>query len=167
MKLIFKDNFFNAGETDIWNEAGEPCGALDLKSAFGSSVDVYDKERRRVCSGRFPAFSGKWIVTGANGRELGVLRHRFAFFSKKYTYEAAGRGAYDIESPAFSKEYDIRDERGALAARFEKISGWFASGAYALDNGSPDLDSYELVCVIMGMHEIQKRHQSAANSANT
>ncbi len=42
MELYFRDNFFNAGRTDIVNARREPAGKLDLKSAFGSSLDVLD-----------------------------------------------------------------------------------------------------------------------------
>ncbi|WP_173193026.1 hypothetical protein [Paenibacillus alginolyticus] len=49
-----------------------------------------------------------------------MLRSRFAFFTKKFTYETEGRGSYEIISPAFSKEYEISDESGALVARFEQ-----------------------------------------------
>ncbi|MEX2416026.1 MAG: hypothetical protein WD424_07765 [Paenibacillaceae bacterium] len=42
MKTYFKDNFFSAGKTDIWNEQLESLGYLDLRGAFGSALEVYD-----------------------------------------------------------------------------------------------------------------------------
>jgi hypothetical protein len=42
MKLYFKDNFFSSGKTVIWNERQDSLGEVDLRSAFGSSIDVYD-----------------------------------------------------------------------------------------------------------------------------
>jgi uncharacterized protein YxjI len=162
MNLYFRDNFFNAGITEIQNEQKEQVGYLDLKSAFGSAIDVYDQEDRLVCKGGFPFFSGKWVVTDARGENLGVLRARFAFFTKKFTYETEGRGYYEIISPAFSKEYEVSDDSGVVA-RFEQTNGWFSSGAFVLNNQSPHLDPYELCAVVMGMHAIQKSQQSAGN----
>lgn len=62
--------------------------------------------------GRFPFMSSKWQISGASGEQVGVLRSRMAFLSKKYTYETDGRGTYEIVSPAFSKEYEVTDESG-------------------------------------------------------
>jgi len=163
MKLIFRDNFFSRGETEIIDEQSMPAGVLDLKSSFGSSVDIFDKDGRLACSGKFRSFSSKWEVE-AGGRTLGVLRYRFSWTKKKYEYDAFGRGRFEITSPAFSKEYDIHNSMGKRIAAFERVSGWFASGAYALDNITEELDSYELVALIMGVHSIQKRHNSAAST---
>ncbi|ANS75921.1 hypothetical protein AWM70_16110 [Paenibacillus yonginensis] len=165
MTLYFRDNFFNAGETEILNERNEQVGYLDLKSAFGSSVEVYG-EGIQVCSGRFPFFSNRWEIQDIQGQTLGVLRSRFTFFSKKYTYETNGRGEYDILSPAFSREYEVVNDYGVVA-RFAKVSGWFSASAYELCNYSELLNDYELVAVIMGVHEIQKRHNNSSNPAVT
>ncbi|WP_223068213.1 hypothetical protein [Paenibacillus caui] len=164
MNLYFRDNFFSTGVTEILNEQGENVGHLDLKSAFSSAIDVYGQNGQLLCKGHFPFFSGKWEVTGGDGRPLGVLRSRVAFFTKKFTYETQGRGSYEITSPAFSREYEISDESGIVAS-FKQVNGWFSSGAFLLNNQCADLNTYELVTVIMGMHQIQKRHQAAANSA--
>ncbi|RTE11654.1 hypothetical protein [Paenibacillus whitsoniae] len=165
MQLYFRDNMFNAGVTEILDEQQAVVGHLDLKSAFGSSIHVYGSRDELLCSGKFRFFSSKWVITDGNDDELGVLRSRFTFFSKKYTYEKDGRGSFDIESPAFSKEYEVMDESGALVARFEKVSRWFSSGAYLLDTHSDRLDAYELLAVIMGIHEIQKHTNTAAGGA--
>ncbi len=162
MNLYFRDNFFNTGVTEILNGQEENVGHLDMKSAFGSAIDVYGQNGQLLCSGSFPFFSGKWEVTGADGKQLGVVRSRFAFFTKKFTYETESRGSYEIVSPAFSKQYDISDENSTLVARFEQVNGWFSSGAFLLDNQSELLDTYELVAVIMGMHAIQKRQRASA-----
>jgi uncharacterized protein YxjI len=164
MNLYFRDKFFSAGETEILNDKEENVGHLDLKSTFGSAIDVYGQNGQLLCKGSFPFFSGKWEVTDADGGLLGILRSRFTFFTKKFTYETEGRGSYEIISPAFSKEYEIVDESsGALIARFEQVNGWFSSGAFLLSNQSEQLDTYELVAVIMGMYAIQKRQRNAAN----
>lgn len=164
MDLYFRDNFFSAGETEILNEQEEQVGHLDLRSSFGSAIDVYGEHSQLICSGGFPFLSGKWVVSGAGGEQLGVLRSRIAFFSKKFTYEAEDRGSYEIKSPAFSSEYEILDESENQVARFEKVNGFFASGAFQLNNQSDCLDTYELVAVIMGVNAIQKRQRSAASS---
>ncbi len=62
MKTYFKDNFFSAGKTDIWNEQMVSLGYLDLKSAFGSALEVYDAEGQHIHSGKFPLLSNKWDV---------------------------------------------------------------------------------------------------------
>lgn len=165
MKLYFRDNFFNSGETEIEDAGHRSAGKLDLKSAFGSSLDVYREDGAPAASGKFRTLSNKWEVTGAGGEALGVLRSRMTFLAKKYTYETYGRGVFDITSPAFSKEYEVHDVTERRVARFERVSGWFQSGAFCLENLSDKLDSYELIAVIMGVHAIQKRHQSAANSS--
>jgi hypothetical protein len=157
MKLYFRDNFFNSGLTEILTESNEMAGELDLKSAFGSSLHLYGVDGVLKYSGSFPIFSNKWEVFGADGEEVGVLRHRIAFFSKLFEYDAGERGCYEITSPAFSREYEINDEAGTLVASFERVSGWFSADAYCLENHSDLLNSYELVTVVMGMHEIQKR----------
>ncbi|BFT72044.1 hypothetical protein [Paenibacillus sp. P36] len=161
MNLFFRDNFFNAGFTEILDSEEKNMGHLDLKSSFGSAIDVYGINDRLLYKGGFPFLSGKWEVSHPGGSLAGVLRSRFAMFSKKFTYETQGRGSYDITSPAFSKEYEISDSSGVLVAHFEKINGWFSSGAFTLRNQSAELDSYELVAVIMGMHAIQKRQDAS------
>jgi uncharacterized protein YxjI len=162
MKLIFRDRFFSSGITDIYNEHKELVGQIDLKSAFGSSIDVYGPDGKMVCKGSFPFLSSSWEVTDSEGEELGVVKSRFAFLTKTFVYYAVGRGSFEISSPAFSKEYEITNDKGNLAARFEQVNGWFESGAFMLHNQSEVLNSYELVSVIMGIYAIQKQQGAAA-----
>lgn len=163
MNLYFRDKFFSAGETEILNDQEKNVGRLDLKSTFGSAIDVYGENDHLLYRGSFPFFSGKWEVTDADSGLLGILRSKFALFTKKFTYETEGRGSYEIISPAFSKEYEITDEfSGTTVARFDQVNSWFSSGAFLLNNQSDQLDSYELVAVIMGMYAIQKRQRNSA-----
>ncbi|MNB84465.1 hypothetical protein D3C75_313270 [compost metagenome] len=156
MNLYFRDNFFSTGITEILNEQEENIGFLDLKSALNSSVEVSGPQGQQLYAGSFRFFSNKWEVTSPEGGCAGVLRNRFSWSGKKFTYETEGRGIYDIDSPVFSREYEVTDESGAVAS-FTQLNGWFSSGAYLLENSSMKLDSYELVAVIMGVHAIQKR----------
>jgi hypothetical protein len=86
-----------------------------------------------------------------------------SFMSKRYEYDAGPRGVYEITSPTFSKEYRIQGYDGRTVAVFNQTSRWFQSGAFHVDNGSPLLDSYELITVVMGVNAIQNRHQSAGS----
>ncbi|MEW9701437.1 hypothetical protein [Paenibacillus sp. SI8] len=160
MRLYFRDHFFNAGQTDILNESNERVGEVDLRSAFGSALDVFDRNGSHLYGGKFPMLSNKWIVTGPDGEECGQLRYRTSFLSKRFEYDAYRRGVFEITSPAFSREYEICDEQENVTASFEKVSGWFAASAYCLENRTSRLDSYEWIAVILGMHEIQKRQRS-------
>ncbi|TYP72477.1 hypothetical protein [Paenibacillus methanolicus] len=160
MELYFRDNFFNSGSTEILNANQDKIGEVDLRSSFGSSLEVFNVAGGSLYSGEFPFFSGKWTVTGADGAERGRLRGRMSFFSKKFEYEAYGRGVFDIEAGAFSSEYEIRDAQGQLAAAFEKVSGWFSSSAYRLSCETNAVDAFEWVAVILGLNEIQKRQRS-------
>jgi uncharacterized protein YxjI len=161
MKLIFRDNFFSVGTTDIMDEDSKPVGYLDLKSAFGSSLDVYDSKGVLLCGGRFLPLSNKWEITGPDGNELGLLRSRMAFFEKKFEYDAESRGSYEILSPAFSKEYTVLDSMEREIARFDRISGYFSSGAYVLESFTDRLGQAELICMVMGVHSIWKRQQNS------
>lgn len=162
MKLYFRDNFFSAGVTEIVDEVHNPAGELNLKSAFNSAVDVYDPDGKLACKGAFRFFSSRWEVRDAREETLGVLRARMSFFRKKFTYDTEGRGSYEITSPAFSREYGVRDSHGRIVAEFQRVNGWFESGAYCLDNRSDRLGDYELVCVIMGMNNLHKSAMTAA-----
>ncbi|AWB43521.1 hypothetical protein DCC85_04310 [Paenibacillus sp. CAA11] len=165
-ELYFKDNFFNSGMTEVMDPTGQVVGALDLKSAFGSSIDVYNSRHELECSGKF-RFT-KWKVEGQNGSLLGVLRERMSFFSKRYEYDTDGRGTYEIKSPAFSREYVVRDiVTGELAAEFAEVNGWLRSSAYRLQNYSSRLNSSELIAVVMGVNEIQKRHNHDSAGTHT
>lgn len=161
MELYFRDNFFNAGYTEIMNGNQEQTGHLDLKSLFGSSLDVFGPAGL-ICSGRFGMLSNRWDVTSADGGHLGVLRARMSFFSKRFEYDAGPRGIYEVSAPAFSQEYDVTGMGGRTVASFRRTSGWFSSGAFVLSNESEQLDTYELIAVVMGVHAINKRRNSAA-----
>lgn len=160
MELYFRDRFFSTGISEIMDAAGASMGKLDLESMMTSSVSVYGPDSLLRCSGKFRFFSSKWEVRDAGDAELGVLRYRLSFFSKRYEYDAGHRGVYDIESEAFSKHYSVLDKSGSEIASFEKVSGWLESGAFRLQNHSAELDSYELVTVIMGVHGIQRQQSS-------
>ncbi|HEY4553098.1 MAG TPA: hypothetical protein VIG80_07870 [Bacillaceae bacterium] len=165
--IYFSDNFFSAGLTDIYDEHKQIIGTLDLKSAFTSSVTVLDTSQNIVCEGRFRTLSNRWVVTDHAGNELGVLRQRMSFFSKKFEYEAGARGYIAIESEAFSRDYQLLDESGNTVAEFEKISGFFQSPAYRLSNLSDVFSDSELVAVVMGINMIQKRNSASAGNAAT
>ncbi|MNP59541.1 hypothetical protein D3C76_1545440 [compost metagenome] len=109
--------------------------------------------------GKFRMLLNKWVISDGREMQLGVLRRRISFFTKKYEYDAGRRGIFEIISPAFSKEYSIQKSNGEIVATFARINSWLQSGAFCLKNESKDLDSYELVAVVMGVHEIQKRDQ--------
>ncbi|XID95837.1 hypothetical protein ACF3MZ_15490 [Paenibacillaceae bacterium WGS1546] len=161
MILYFRDNFFNAGRTEILNESRERVGEVDLRSAFGSALDIFGQSGEPLYGGKFRMLSNKWTVRSASGEECGLLRYRLSFMSKRYEYERYGAGTYEITSPAFSKEYEIRNELGEVAASFERVSGWFEATAYRLTAHTGEVDAYEWVAVVLGMHEIRKRHRQA------
>lgn len=162
MELYFKDNFFSAGTSQIMNETGEAAGHLDLKSAFGSSLDVYRPNGFKACSGKFRFMSlGKWEVSDGGGAVLGVLRARMSFMTKRFEYDAGNRGTYAITSPAFSKEYVIESDKGEEAAAFVRTSNWMQPGAFRLSIRSRLVDGYEWIAVVMGIHAIQRRRNSA------
>lgn len=160
--LFFRDNFFNAGVTEILNEKKEVVGHLDLKSAFSYSLDVYGPNRKLLYRGKHPFFSFRWEITDGRGKKRGVLRYRFSVFTKKYRYETDRRGVYEIRSPGFSREYEVFDEAGKLVARFARTDSWFGPGAYMLENHSQNLDDYELVAVVMGMNALQRMQNNGA-----
>lgn len=162
MELYVTDNFFNMGRTEILNAAGEPAGMLDLRSAFGSAVDVYASSGELLYTGKFRLMMRRWQIFDASGRQVGELRPRFTLFTKKFEYDAGERGVYEIESPNFSKAYSVTQDRAEVAS-FERTSSWILSGAYRLRNRSR-LEDYELVAVVMGVNAIRKRQRSAANS---
>jgi hypothetical protein len=165
-KLVyFQDNFFSAGTTEVFNEAKEKVGLLDLKSMFSAGVEVLDMGGSVKVSGKFPFFGVKWRVYDQHGEELGALKQKLSFFSKRYEYEAYGRGTFTIHSEAFSKEYDIYKDDTVVVAKFERISGFFSSPAFQLRNDSDQLSTEELIAVVMGVNAIQRRNSS--NSAAT
>jgi uncharacterized protein YxjI len=165
--LYFKDNFFSAGKTDIFNSQKEKVGVLDLKSTFSSSVDLLDNDGNLVVSGKFASFSNKWRIFDHNNHEIGVLKQKFTFFSKKYEYEALDRGMYQIDSELFSYLYDISDDQSNQIGKFEKVSGIFSSPAYQLNNFAKKLSNEELIAVVMGVNAIQKRNNSAASGSGS
>lgn len=164
--IYFTDNFFSAGLTTIYNQNQEKIGSLDLKSAFSSSVDIINLEGKTVVKGSFPIFSRQWKITDENDHELGFLKQRISFFTKKYQYSAYSRGIYEIKSEAFSREYQILNEEETLIAEFKKISGFFAYPIFELTNQSENLSNEELVAVVMGVNMIEKRKRRAASSAS-
>lgn len=160
MELYFNDRFFSTGQTDIMDGGGNPAGMLDLESMLTSSISVFSQDSSLRCTGKFRFMGNTWEVSNAAGEELGTLRAKFSLFSKRYEYDAGYRGLYTIESPAFSQDYAILDQRETTVATFQKVSGWLQPGAFRLQNDASELDSYELIAVIMGVHSIQKRHNN-------
>lgn len=165
MELIFRDKFWSAGQTEILDGSGNPAGTMDLGSSFSSKVALYDVRGELMCRGKFQfGLIAKWQVYGRSEQELGCLRSRLSFISKRFEYEAYGRGSYEIISPAFSREYEVTAGNGQLAAEFQRVNGFFSSGAYRLVNHMPHLlDSYELAAVIMGINAIHR--MASSNSA--
>ncbi|MBH0156305.1 hypothetical protein IHV10_08015 [Fictibacillus sp. 5RED26] len=161
--VYFKDTFFSSGRTDIYNAEQQKRGVLDLKSAFSSGVSIENETGRVLVEGSFPFMSGKWIVKQSDGKELGVVKSAFAFFSKRYRY-ITNDHTYEIEAPAFSKEYTIFDESKSEIATFNKVNGFFQAPAYELKNNSDALLTEELIAVVMGVNAIEKRNQSSAGA---
>jgi hypothetical protein len=161
--VYFNDNFFSSGITDIYNISQEKLGNLDLKSAFGSSLNVENEKGEVVVEGSFPFFSGRWSIKQADGSELGEVKASFAFFSKRYHY-LTNHATYEIESTAFSKEYTILDENNTEVATFKKVNGFFESAAFELKNLSDTLLTEELIAVVMGVNAIEKRRNSSAGT---
>ncbi|WP_408009361.1 hypothetical protein ACJROX_03320 [Pseudalkalibacillus sp. A8] len=165
--LYFSDNFFSAGMTEIFNEQKEVIGKLDLKSAFSSKLDVLNESDEVIVRGAFRFFSSKWSITDKNDEEIGLLRQRLSFFTKRYEYKAYDRGVYQIVSESLSKEYSVLDENDAVIAHFEKTSGFFESPSYKLRNDSSILSNEELIAVVMGITMIMKQNNSAATTGST
>ncbi|MGG3466173.1 hypothetical protein ABES02_01095 [Neobacillus pocheonensis] len=160
--LYFKDNFFSAGRTEIFNSSKEKVGELDLKSAFSSSIDVLNLNENIVVTGKFTFFSNKWRIYNANEEEIGVLKEKLTFLSKKYEYDAYGRGVFHIKSEPFSREYEIMDELSNTVGKFEKVSGFFSSPAFQLSNFIEKVTNEELIAVVMGINAIHKRRNASA-----
>ncbi|RLQ93087.1 hypothetical protein [Falsibacillus albus] len=164
--LIFKENFFAAGISEIFNIQGEKVGSLDLKSAFSSGVDIVDENEALLVGGRIKFFSNKWGIVNDGGDEIGCLSEVFSFFSKRYEYEAFNRGKFSIESDAFLKEYRMIDEYGQKMAHFERTNGFFESAAFRLTNQSDVISSMEMVLVVLGVHWLKRRKDGGAASAS-
>jgi len=160
MKVYFSDRFFSTGYTEIVNENNEKIGELDLQSMFTSGIHVLDERGEIAYSGKFRFFSNAWLIFDRYGEEIGVLKSRISFLSKKYWYEGS-RGEYEIESPAFSREYTVRKPEGRTVAQFRRTDSFFGAGAFELSNHS-ELPTEELILVVMGVHAIQKRQNNAA-----
>ncbi|MFZ3579467.1 hypothetical protein [Virgibacillus sp. DJP39] len=159
--IYFTDNFFSEGITEIFNGDQKKVGSLNLKSAFSSSVDILDAEDNVVVKGSFPFLSRSWIVKDQSEQEIGKLKQRMSFFSKKFVYRSQHHGEFEIKSEAFSKEYDILDQDENLVAAFKKVSGFFQSPAFELSNHSSKLSMEELTAVVMGVNMIIKSNNSA------
>ncbi|CEG28938.1 hypothetical protein [Bacillus sp. B-jedd] len=164
--LFVSDNFFSAGRTDIFNDAQEKVGEINLKSIFSAELDVLNMDGETIVNGRFPFLSRRWIVAGSRGEEIGELKARLAFFSKKYEYSTADGRIFEIESEAFSNLYIMYDENRNEAGRFEKISGFFSSPAFQLTSFDEGLDIYEFIAVVMGVNAIQKAERNTRNAAH-
>lgn len=162
MELYFKDNFFSAGETPILDAEGQSIGAIDLQSMLTATLTIYGPDSAPRYTGKFPFFSRKWEITDAGGQIVGVLRSKLTFFSKRYEYDAGSRGIFYIESPAFSYSYTILNADEKEIASFEKTSHWLQAGAFCLSNHSEELESYELIAVVMGVQSIQKTANNGA-----
>jgi uncharacterized protein YxjI len=158
--VYFQDNFFSTGRTEIYNGAKEKVGELDLKSMFSSGVEILDLDGCVKVSGKFPFFGVKWRIYDNMEQEIGTLKQKLSFLTKKYEYDANGRGTYFIKSEAFSKQYDIYENETSIVAKFEKVSGFFASPAFQLTNHSNQLSTEELIVVVMGVNAIQRQHNS-------
>ncbi len=166
-EVYFKDNLFSSGETGIIDKSGKKIGIIDLESFFSSSLTIYSNAKEPLLKGHFKFLSNKWFIENvAEGKEVGYVRSRFSFLEKRYEYEAYGRGIYTITSPAFSREYTITDSNGKPIGQFNKINNFFESAAFKLENHSEQLAWIELIVVIMGVNEIQKRHQRSANAGH-
>jgi hypothetical protein len=163
--VYFHDNFFSTGRTEIFNGAKEKVGELDLKSMFSSGVEIVDLNGNIKVSGKFPFFGVKWRIYDSHEQEIGALKQKLSFFSKKYEYDANGRGTFFIQSEAFSKQYDIYEDETSIVAKFEKVSGFFASPAFQLTNHSKQLSTEELIAVVMGVNAIQRRNNSNSGAS--
>lgn len=163
--VYFQDNFFSAGRTEIFNGSKEKVGELDLKSMFSSGVEILDLDGSVKVSGKFPFFGVKWRIYDCHDQEIGALKQKLSFLSKKYEYDANERGSFFIKSEAFSKQYDIYANETSIVAKFEKVSGFFASPAFQLTNNSKQLTTEELIAVVMGVNAIQRRNNSNSGGA--
>ncbi|MFC4559748.1 hypothetical protein ACFO3D_16295 [Virgibacillus kekensis] len=162
--IYFTDNFFSAGKTEIFNGDQENIGSLDLKSAFSSSVDILNTEGNVVMKASFPFLSRSWVVKDQDDQEVGKLKQRFAFFSKKFVYHSYLHGDFKIRSEALSRDYDILNTNEELVATFKRVNGFFRSPAFELSNNSSGLSNEELIAVVMGVNMIIKRNNSAGAS---
>ncbi|WP_020618928.1 hypothetical protein [Paenibacillus daejeonensis] len=161
MELYFNDRLFSRGRSEIKDANGVKAGTIDLERArilkMTSDLSVYGPDAQLRCSANYRFRSNRWEISDATGTLLGWMKIRASFFSKKFQYDADSRGVYTIEAPAFSRSYTIVDQNGSRVASFEQTNNWLRPGAFRLLNESPLLDDYELVAVIMGIHNIRKR----------
>lgn len=112
---------------------------------------VYGADGQLLYTGKIVPFLLEWKVANPAKEERGVLTLRSAFLKKKFRYEAGERGVYRFEAEAFTQDFMVmRDDR--IVAAFAKTNGfWSSSDVYALHNES-ELDPYELIAVIVGIH---------------
>ncbi|SER18854.1 hypothetical protein SAMN04487944_101563 [Gracilibacillus ureilyticus] len=164
--IYIADNFFSAGKTMIKNRNNEEIGLLDLKSAFGSSISVYDLEGNVLISAKFRPFSTKWVVSDPVC-ERGILKQKLFSFSRTYYYTTANQEVWEINKPAFSRDFTMKDHNNNTVAEFKKISGFFSSPAYEINNLMNKLETEELIAVVMGVNAIEKSNGAAAGGAST
>ncbi|WP_121640974.1 hypothetical protein [Virgibacillus sp. Bac330] len=164
-KIYIEDNFFSSGKTSIKNSRNERIGDLDLKTAFSTSITVYDIHNRELAAGKFKHFfSSNWLVS-SSGEIQGTLKANWFSFAKKYTYTTHNRGhQYTITSPVLSKSFTIMDERYQDVATFTRVNSFFSSPAYELTNLTDQLSTEEFIVVVMGINAMEKNRTAATSS---
>ncbi|WP_077298439.1 hypothetical protein [Virgibacillus pantothenticus] len=167
-KIYIEDNFFSAGRTAIRNHQNEKIGDLDLKTAFSSSINVYDSQGTRLAEGKFKSFfSSQWVVIDATAEIIGTLKANWFSFKKEYTYTVKNGHEYTITSPVFSKTFTMTDEQEReIVASFTRVSNFFSSPAYELINHTDRLSMEEFIVVVMGVNAIEKSKAAASSGGS-
>lgn len=160
-KIYIEDNFFSSGKTVIKNSRNERIGDLDLKTAFSTSITVYDIHNNELAEGKFKRLlSSNWVVS-SSGEILGTLKANWFSFAKKFTYSTQRGHQYTITSPVLSKSFTILDEQYQDVATFTRVNSFFSSPAYELTNFTDQLSTEEFIVVVMGINAMEKNQTAA------
>jgi hypothetical protein len=114
--------------------------------------------------------SGQTDILTQDESKIGSLNLKSMFSSSVDILDETDQVLCSAKFKFFSNKWFILNAKEAeeVAAKFEKVSGFFSSAAFRLTNHSEQLYLAELVALVMGVNALQKRQNSrAANSGGT
>jgi uncharacterized protein YxjI len=171
--VILEDKFLQTGKSPVYNEKHDVIGFIQYHFfSFRGSIEILNHEEKLVSAGKSKilTFMPQWIIEDEHGMQRGVIKRKFSFFNKVYTYENNNGRRFQITGNFWDRKFSVVDENEKEVLNISTVSSFISLKPYTFSIEFKDelFDTFEAVSIVQGVRSLVKQEQARnrSNSSN-
>ena len=166
--IILQDKFIELGESPIYDSEYNNIGTVSYKLSLANKFKIL-KDQDCVFEGtsKVLALMPQMSIANRDGIEVGVIKRKFTFFTKKYLYTREDGATYEIVGNIMDRKFKVLRTDGTPVINIYTLSSIISlrPHTFAVEFLESDIDVWEGITVIQGVRMMVKDENSTSGGA--